>query len=61
MFQQADHRRTVERSMMQLEELRTSVSKTEPTCRARLEGFFATFIPSGKYNGPNNKLLVKLL
>ncbi|KAI5718317.1 hypothetical protein M8J77_019420 [Diaphorina citri] len=43
---EADHRRTVERSMLQLEELRTSLSKEQPACRERLEHFFLISIPS---------------
>ncbi|KAI5716323.1 hypothetical protein M8J76_004611 [Diaphorina citri] len=43
---EADHRRTVERSMLQLEELSTSLSKEQPACRERLEHFFLISIPS---------------
>uniref|UniRef100_A0A8D9DSA8 Tetratricopeptide repeat protein 27 n=1 Tax=Cacopsylla melanoneura TaxID=428564 RepID=A0A8D9DSA8_9HEMI len=43
---ESDHRRTVERSMMQLEELRGSLTKEVPESEMRLELFFMSCIPS---------------
>ncbi|KAL1450869.1 hypothetical protein WDU94_003183, partial [Cyamophila willieti] len=43
---ESDHRRTVERSMMQLEELRTSLTKEVPEFEMRLEQFFLSSVLS---------------